>query len=121
MAHRYYCENCKKVYESVVRRDGFKCPNCKSLTKEVDGDVKIKDEKVLQGAISSDNKNQIGKLLNFVGVIIIVLSIIGGIIIASDNGVGIGIVVVLYGSFNGILACALGEVINLLQDIKNKK
>ncbi len=120
MAHKYYCEKCNKVYESVVRRDDFKCPNCKLKTREVDEDGENKNEETLPSSTSSDSKNQTGIFLNTLGGFMIVLSIIGGIVIALGNGIIIGAALALYGSFDGILVSAVGEVINLLQDIKNK-
>ncbi len=75
----------------------------------------------LESLSSSNSSNSIGKTLDIVGWLYIALSAIGAFILfLGDMGVIFPILVAISGALFGLLLVGFGEVINLLQDIKNK-
>ncbi len=59
------------------------------------------------------------KALRVVGAIYIVLSLIGAMILMSED-FAIGLIAGVFGCLGGLLLMGFSEIINLLQDIKNK-
>lgn len=85
------------------------------------------EELKAMGIIEEPMTNNINKIENTVAVIIKGLAmfeaiavIIVGIFLVMDSIIGIAIAIVIGGIISAVFIYALGEIIQLLEDIKNK-
>ena len=146
MAFVYYCTKCKKILTSEFDDEYYECSNCGTVltvthmseeewnSRNKDGKVEIKKqaepvnsvekkptEHVEKRADSSENANTIGVILKMFGWVYLILDIAGAFLIADDWGIGLAVIIGFVGLLGGFLLMGFGEVINLLQDLKNKK
>ncbi|GEM_PF-7113046 len=146
MEYIHYCKNCKKTFSVELRTAAYHCPECNTELVETQIPVnewrsKTDDEKNAlkeefesyevktyanqpsdeNSKRSSGSSNGIGNALKVIGYIMIGLSIIAGFIIMADQSVVFGIAVGIGGAIGGLVLVGFSEIINLLQDIKNKE
>ncbi len=136
MGYIYYCPRCRSTYSTEKDNQQYEtCPSCNikiipihittdewhSKTDEEKEEIKKKfdDQAKLSTSQTSSNSNSIGKALRVVGAIYIVLSLIGAMILMSED-FAIGLIAGVFGCLGGLLLMGFSEIINLLQDIKNK-
>lgn len=132
MKYIYYCKNCKSTCSAEYSNVNFLCPQCKVktfATKITDDEwqTKTPEEKeslkeIFEQKIesSSGNANTIGNALKYAGWVYICLSCIGSFIITDEINGTYGFISFLFGCLGGLLLLGFAEVVNLLQDIKNK-
>ena len=110
-----YCkECCREITEREAEQYGGYCRKCYNLKKQYE---ETKED---------DNKRRNGE--NRVATIIKVISIIGAIVgvcfgfsqFDSYKSEGIGVTIIVASVVSAIFVYALGEIIQLLEDIKNK-
>lgn len=101
------CKKCKKECMESELIDGF-CSNCIE---------KYKNNKEELNKI----ENRIGKKLRIVSIVIVVLFVFYGLIlIIVDKDTILAISLIISSLFLGFFTRALAEIIQLLEDIKNK-
>ena len=128
----YYCKNCDSVY-SGAKDTIQKCPECKVIivptmveleewrSKTPEEKEELKEHfKTLSVSNSSEHRNKIGNILNAIGYIDATLCLISALIIAIETNIVFAFVWFICAVLGAIFIIAFGEVINLLQDIKNK-
>lgn len=128
----YYCKNCDSVF-SGVKDIVQECPECKVIavptmveleewrSKTPEKKEELKENfKTLTVPNSSERRNKIGNILNAIGFIDVALSLIAALIIAIETNIVFAFAWFIFSALGAIFIIAFGEVINLLQDIKNK-
>lgn len=136
MEYIYYCKQCKSTFSADLKNSNQSCPNCKikmlatempaeewrTKSDEEKAELKLGFDKMELKASteSSENANSIGKVLYNVGWIYIALTFIGAFILADEIGGAFALIVAVFGCLGGLLLLGFAEVVNLLQDIKNK-
>ena len=110
-----YCNNCEKD----VKLKNDKCPNCGlKIDKEV---IEYKKNEYEEEIFP---KNTVSQILKIIGWIIVISGLIIGLIYAFILDGQIGLIPFLEYVFaffaSSMLFFALGEIIQLLEDIKNK-
>lgn len=136
----YYCPKCGNTFSGMNKNGKNPCPQCNTLTiptempveewrnktaiekdalKQKFSEKKPPVEKTVESS-SSSNSNSIGKALSTAGYVYMVLSVLGALILANELGFAIGLMAGFFGCLFGLLLIGFSEIINLLQDIKNK-
>lgn len=110
-----YCNNCEKD----VKLKNNKCPNCgMKIDKEV---IEYKKKEYEEEIFP---KNTVSQILKFIGWFILISGLIMGVIYAFILDGQIGLILFLEYVFaffaSSMLFFALGEIIQLLEDIKTK-
>ena len=136
MGYMYYCPRCRSTYSAEKDNQQYEsCPTCNikvipmhlttdwwhTQTDEKKEEIKkqFDSQAKLSTSQTSSNSNSIGQVLRVVGFIYIAVSIIGALVIMSEELIG-GIIAGIFGCLGGLLLMGFSEIINLLQDIKNK-
>ena len=116
-----YCPKCKTLLNNDEKASG-KCFNCGASFSS----VLPEENKSTQTSDAISNENAIGGILKAIGILILIIGTIGSIVIAGGDGYGyefsfarfilpeIGTIV------SGMMFLGFAEIIQLLQDIKNK-
>lgn len=116
-----YCPKCKTLLNNDEKASG-KCFNCGASFSS----VLPEDKKGTQTSDATSNENTVGGILKAIGILILIIGTIGSIVIAGGDGYGyefsfarfilpeIGTIV------SGMMFLGFAEIIQLLQDIKNK-
>ena len=114
------------------------CPTCKNIAlptkvsaEEWNTTSDTVKERILQNleaetkqsnskASNSNSSDSFISAAKIFGIIYITLSVIGGIVIMSEVNAAVGIAAIFLGSLSGFLIMCVGQIISLLQDIKDK-
>ncbi len=136
MGYIYYCPRCRSTYSTEKDNQQYEqCPSCniriipthittdewhtKTDEEKEAAKKQFDDQAKLSTSQTSSNSNSIGKALRVVGIIYIALSLIGAFILIGEE-ITIGLIAGVFGCLGGLLLLGFSEIINLLQDIKNK-
>lgn len=133
MGNIFYCKHCNETFstENDTEGDKIKCPNCNgyyAFKTDMDKDTwrnMTKEEREAQKkkfAVQQDTKkgNKIGNLCINASTVYAVITAIAVIIVFLDSGFIPAFICLIGGLLGALLLTALGEIINLLQDIKDK-
>ncbi len=144
----YYCDKCKKVHTVDQDSKVISCPDCKRIllpthitssewTAKTDEEKEkkilsfenasksiIKAEKDNSTSNNTDNSeknktNSIAKTLNILGWIYIILTIVGTLVLINDEN-EFWLAAAFLGVLAGVLVLGIGEIVKLLQEIKDK-
>lgn len=111
---------CKKCGTTLSEEDECFLGYCEKCYNQVyDGD---KEYNTSNTSYEYDNRNinSVARIIKILAIISAVISIIGGIFFFGDSEPGMGIVCLIGGIISSIFVYSLGEIIQLLEDIKNK-
>lgn len=140
MRYMYYCPKCGSMYSSEEENIRKECKECSNgwssvvayplgitkeewttFTDEQKAEVK-KNYASYEAAATkhtSSGANTVGNTIKVFGWIYIVLCVIGFFALLEEVG-GLAFAALLFGILGGTLLLGFAEIINLLNDIKNK-
>ena len=116
-----YCTKCKALLNEDEKASG-KCFNCGAAFSS----VLPEEKKSTQTSDAISNENAIGGILKAIGILILIIGTIGSIVIAGGDGYRYEfsfarfILPEIGTSVSGMMFLGFAEIIQLLQDIKNK-
>lgn len=105
---------CKKCGRPLDHDDIEYCKGCYDYKNG-----RMHEEKIVENE-RLDKSNGLGTALKVISAIEIIVGIIAGIILFEDEFT-IGLTVIIATIVSGLLVAGIGEIIQLLEDIKNKK
>lgn len=105
--------NCKKCGKKLSPEDECFLGYCENCYSEEYGNENSNNEE------SNSSTNMIAKIIKTIAIIEIICVVITGLVLFGESII-IGISIILGGIVSGIFVFALGEIIQLLEDIKNK-
>lgn len=111
-----YCPKCKALLNNDEKETG-KCFNCGAIFSTVVPEIKN------NSLVSGNGKNTIGSILGVIAVLIIIFGTIGSVYIGGQGYEFSFVSFILpeIGTIvSGMMFMGLSEIIQLLQDIKNK-
>ncbi len=129
MKYIYYCKKCKSTNSTENDNSYLQCPECKMqmyathITADEWETRTAESKEFLKKSfetIEHPVMNPIGKALKTVGWVYIGLSVIGSFMMLTEVGVAYSALSLIFGCLGGLLLLGFAEVVNLLQDIKNK-
>lgn len=116
-----YCPKCKTLLEEDEKASG-KCFNCGASFSS----VLPEEKKSTQKSDAISNENTVGGILKAIGILILIIGTIGSIVIASTGSYRhefsfTGFILPEIGTIvSGMMILGFAEIIQLLEDIKNK-
>ena len=120
------CENCYEQNESTRTT----CKNCghllynntqeKNETSSSTAKKRIREKEILKNQYEyNKSSNKVATIIKTIAIILAIICTIMGLL-AIDELKSLSIVIILTGVISAIFVYALGEIIQLLEDIKNK-
>lgn len=120
MEQKYCKECCREITEEEAKKYGHLCKKCYSIEEDNSNDEQEDNEQEYneQGYKRYNGTATLIKTIAFIGAIIGVFFGIAQFDSAATSALGIACIAISI--ISGIFIYALGEIIQLLEDIKNK-
>ena len=113
-------ECCRDITEEEYKKyDGY-CKNCYINRESIEEEREIYNDSTEEETVYDDGINKIAKTIKIIAITLAVLSIIASLILREKLGIILLIASIIVSIISSIFIYALGEIIQLLEDIKNK-
>ena len=114
-------ECCRDMSEEEYKKYGGYCKNCYADRKSIEEKREIyNDSTENEEVYVEDGTNGIAKTIKIIAITLGVLSIIASLILREELGIILLITTIIISIISSVFVYALGEIIQLLEDIKNK-
>lgn len=150
MKRIFYCKKCKSVFSIEGNKPVYECPDCSVNMLETNmslevwnnmGDVEKAKAKAdfemiplpmpMPGPVANMpykvgpgsqpyHKNAIGTALKVIAIIDFVIALLTLIMLSISDGMAVALVMAVIIAASGLLILGMGEVVQLLDDIKHK-
>lgn len=117
-------ECCKDISEEEYKKYKGYCKNCYMDRDEIERKKREFNNEVIEDIeednLNENNTNIIANVIKFIAVIVVIAGIIIGIIsIDALNSGTIAVVIIIASIISSVLFYAIGEIIQILQNIEN--